>query len=143
MNKRPSWEEYALSIAKTAALRSEDVYRKVGACALNHQNMILAVGYNGLASGKSVTSEFWEDRDKRRKYMIHAEVNCLSLFKKGEAKILAVNLLPCSSCATMIATYGIKHVIYEEEYDRDYAAKDIFEFYNVKLEKITVETIRA
>lgn len=75
--------------------------------------------------------------------MIHAEVNCLSLFKKGEAKILAVNLLPCSSCATMIATYGIKHVIYEEEYDRDYAAKDIFEFYNVKLEKITVETIRA
>lgn len=135
MKKRISWEEYALLLAKTAALRSEDVYKKVGACALNHQNMVLAVGYNGLASGKDVDDEFWKDRDERRKYMIHAEVNCLSLFKKGEAKILAVTMLPCSSCAAMIASYGIKKVIYEEDYKRDDAALEIFKFYKIELKK--------
>lgn len=136
MNNRIRWEEYALLIAKTAALRSEDVYKKVGACALNYENMVLGVGYNGLASGKNVDLNFWDNRDERRKYMIHAEVNCLSFFKRGEAKILAVTLLPCSACATMIASYGIEKIVYGEEYDRDNLAKEIFNFYKIELEKI-------
>lgn len=139
MNDKISWEEYALRIAKTASLRSEDPYRKVGACALNHQNMVLGVGYNGLASGKNVDLKFWENRDERLKYMIHAEVNCLSLFKRGEARILAVTLLPCSYCATMIASNGIKHIVYEEEYQRDDAAKEILKFYGIELQKISLE----
>ena len=102
---RISWEQYALDIAHTASSRSEDHYVKVGACALNSQRMVVSVGYNGLASGKDVAYDFWRNRDHRRKFMIHAEVNCLSLFKKGEAQMLAVTLLPCSSCATMIAGY--------------------------------------
>ncbi len=44
MPKRLSWAEYALKIAETAAERSEDPHRKVGACALNHQNMVAGVG---------------------------------------------------------------------------------------------------
>ena len=104
---RISWEQYALDIAQTASSRSEDHYVKVGACALNSQRMVVSVGYNGLASGKDVAYDFWRNRDHRRKFMIHAEVNCLSLFKKGEAQMLAVTLLPCSSCATMISGYGI------------------------------------
>ncbi len=78
---RISWEEYALDIAETASSRSEDHYVKVGACALNEQRMVVAVGYNGLASGKDVRYDFLRNRDHRRKFMIHAEVNCLSLFK--------------------------------------------------------------
>ena len=49
---KSTWGEYALQIAAVASLRSEDPHRKVGACALNHQNMVVGVGYNGLASGK-------------------------------------------------------------------------------------------
>tara|TARA_R110000824_G_scaffold143557_1_gene311251 strand:+ start:446 stop:856 length:411 start_codon:yes stop_codon:yes gene_type:complete len=129
---RISWEQYALDIAQTASSRSEDRYVKVGACALNSQQMVVAVGYNGLASGKDVSYDFWRNRDHRRKFMIHAEVNCLSLFKKGEAQMLAVTLLPCSACATMIAAYGISKVIYRDVYERDTSALEILDFYNIE-----------
>jgi len=133
---RISWEEYSLDIAKTASKRSQDPYVKVGACALDFNNIILAAGYNGLAANKEVPHLFWSDRDGRRPYMIHAEANCLSMCKRGEVKTIAVTLLPCSSCATLIASYGIKKVVYGEEYDKDKQAKDIFKFYNIQLTKI-------
>ena len=129
---RISWEEYALDIAEAASSRSEDHYVKVGACALNTQHMVVAVGYNGLATGKDVRYDFWRNRDHRSKYMIHAEVNCLSLCKKGEVALLAVTLSPCSHCATMIAAYDIPLVVYRDEYKRD-RAESIFDFYGIAL----------
>jgi dCMP deaminase len=134
---RPCWGAYAINLAKTAASRSEDSYRQVGACALNKEHMVLAVGYNGLASGTDAPPNFWDDRDVRRKFMIHAETNCLSLCKKGEVDLLAITHLPCSSCATMISAYGIPKVVYCDEYERDTIAKEIFNFYNIELIKIS------
>ena len=81
MKTRISWEEYALRIAQVASLRSEDPYKQVGASALDWSNRIIGVAYNGLAPGIDVDETFWEDRNRRRPYMIHAEVNLLSLFK--------------------------------------------------------------
>jgi len=134
---RPDWKEYALRLAFTAAERSEDPYQRVGACALNRDRMVLGLGYNGLASGVSMPyKNFWENRDYRRKYMIHAEANCLSLCKKGEVDILASTLLPCSSCATMIAAYGVESVVYSELYKRDTDALSIFKFYNISVEQV-------
>ena len=136
MTKRLTWDRYALNIAEAASARSEDPYQKVGACALNKERMVVGVGYNGLASGKSADSEVWSDRDHRRKYMIHAEANCLSLFKKNEADLIAVTLLPCSYCATMIAAYGIKKVIYKDIYKNDQSAFEIFSFYRINLVRL-------
>ncbi len=133
--ERIDWYEYAMLLAFAAAKRSEDPYRKVGACALNKDKMVVGMGYNGLASGTNVPAQFWGNRDERRKFMIHAETNCLSLCKKGEVDILAVTLLPCSYCATMIASYGVKEVLYHEEYENDQSAKDIFNFYNIEMLK--------
>lgn len=137
LSKRISWEEYALRIAEVASLRSEDQFVKVGACALDHSNRVIGVSYNGLGSGINVSEQFWEDRDKRRPYMIHAEVNLLSLFKRGECKILACTLLPCSSCASNIIAHGIKQVVYKDEYFRDNQALDIFKFNNVICKQIS------
>ena len=136
-NNRLTWDRYALNLAEAAAQRSEDPYKKVGACALNHDNMVVGVGYNGLASGVSMPyKSFWDNRDYRRKFMIHAESNCLSLCKKGQVRLLAVTLLPCSSCATMIAAYGVQEVYYKETYERDEQAKEIFNWYNIKLVRL-------
>jgi dCMP deaminase len=132
---RLSWEEYALKIAEVTALRSEDPYMKVGACVLNADNRIIGVGYNGLASGKNVTPVFWQDRDERRKYMIHAEANALCSVKRGEAALLACTLLPCCCCATIIASHGIKRVVYKETYKRDTSALEIFDFYEISCEQ--------
>ena len=134
--KRLTCEEYALQLAITASLRSEDPYKQVGACALDYDNRVLGLGYNGLAPGKTVDDSFWDDRDKRRPFMIHAEANCLSLFKAGECKLLAVSLMPCSSCATLIAGYKIPKVVYYEEYEHDQKAIEIFDFYNIECQQI-------
>ena len=133
--KRLSWEEYALKIAEVTALRSEDPYMKVGACVLNKDNMIIGVGYNGLAAGKNVTDVFWHDRDERRKYMIHAEANSLSLVNRGDGVLLACTLLPCGSCATLIAGHGIKKVVYRETYKRDTSSIEIFNFYGINCQQ--------
>lgn len=129
---RLSWEEYALKIAKVASLRSEDPYMKVGACVLNKQNRVVGVGYNGLSSGINVKPEFWKDRDERRKYMIHAEANALAFVKHNDGILLACTLLPCKSCATLIAGHGIKRVVYIETYKRDVSALEIFDFYKIE-----------
>lgn len=135
---RLNWEEYAIKLAETASLRSEDPFKKVGACALSHDNRVLGVAYNGLKSGKNVPLGFWKDRDARRPYMIHAESNLLSLFTRNQCKIIAVTLLPCASCAKLICAWNIEKVIYSEEYDNSDAkyTKDILNFYNVELKKI-------
>jgi dCMP deaminase len=131
MNDRLSWDEYALKIAEVTALRSEDPYMKVGACVLNKDNRVIGVGYNGLASSINAPEGFWDDRDRRRKYMIHAEANALAHVYRGQAELLACTLLPCSSCATLIAAYGIKKVVFKETYHRDTSSFEIFDFYKI------------
>jgi len=138
MMSRISWKQYALKIAEVAAQRSEDPYVKVGACALDNCNRVIGVSYNGLASGIVVNEEFWENRDTRRQYMVHAEVNLLSLFKRGECSLLACTLLPCSSCASMIAAYGIKSVVYKNTYTRDENAINIFKFNNIECTQLDI-----
>jgi len=127
------WQKHAMRIALAAMENSEDIYQKVGACILAPDHSVVAVAYNGLAPGKDAPKGFWDDRDKRRPFMIHAEVNALTRCKKGEGEILACTLLPCSGCAQAIAANGIKEVVYLEVYSRDKQAIEIFEFYGVKL----------
>jgi dCMP deaminase len=138
MNSRIEWDLYALKIAEVAALRSEDPFKKVGACALDYSNRVIGIAYNGLASGINVSKEFWTNRDKRRPYVIHAETNLLSLFKRGDCKLLACTLLPCSCCATAIAAYGIKKVVYNEVYSRDNTAIEIFNFYGIECKQLNL-----
>ena len=137
-NERISWEEYALRIAEVASSRSEDPFVKVGACALDYNNRVIGVAYNGLASGINVSDNFWDDRDKRRPYMIHAEINLMSLFKRGECKLLACTLMPCSCCASAIAAYDIKTVVYRDVYARDEQALEIFRFNGIECKQINV-----
>lgn len=138
--KRCSWEEHALNLAQAASFRSEDVFCRVGACALSYDNRVLGVSYNGLASGKNVSRKFWNNRDKRRPYMIHAEQNLLSLFERGKARLLACTLLPCSDCARLIACWNIPEIVYIHDYNRDNMALEIFKFYNIKIKKLHINS---
>ena len=136
MNKRISFVETAIQTAFLWSKRSEDPYRKVGVCILNKDGRVLSIGYNGLAPKFKINKNFFNDRDNRRKYMIHAEINALSLIRRtDEPYLLASTLLPCSNCATNIVAYGVKSVVYSEDYEKDATAKEIFKFYNVKLIK--------
>lgn len=139
-NKRQTWEEYALSLAHCAAQRSEDIYHKVGACALSYSNRVLGLAYNGLTSGKKAPKKFWASRKLRRPFMIHAETNLLSLFKRDECRLVAVTTKPCSYCARLICAWNIPLVIYERDYESDSKeTDDIFKFYGVKTKQIRLK----
>lgn len=131
---RLSWGEYALQLAKTASTRSEDLNFKVGACALRFDKSVAAVGYNGAPRGVNID---WTNRDERRKRVIHAETNCLAYCRPNEIELIAVTLLPCSSCLNLIASYGIKRVIFGEIYQRDDFAFQLAKEYGIVLEQIT------
>jgi len=130
--------EYAMALAEVASLRSEDPYRKVGAAALDYDNRVIATSYNGLAPGFDAPSGFWDDRDRRQKFMLHAEVNLCSLFKRGEAKIVATTTMPCTACMQTLCAYGIQEIYYREVY-HDSDAPEIAKLYGISLEQIKKE----
>jgi len=142
IQNRISWEKHALILAFGASLRSEDPYTRVGACALDYNHNVLGVSYNGLISNFTAPKGFWKDRDKRRQYMIHAETNLLARININQAHIIAVTLLPCSSCAINIAAHKIKKVVYSEKYDYDTKGLDIFKFYNIEVKQIPYREIK-
>ncbi|WP_325100828.1 deoxycytidylate deaminase [Haloferula rosea] len=127
--------EYAMALAHVASLRSEDPYRKVGAAALDFDNRVIGTAYNGLAPGVDAPVGFWDDREGRQKFMLHAEVNLCSLFRRGEAKLVASTTMPCTACMQTLCAYGIKEIYYRDVYQAS-DAPEIAELYGVKLERV-------
>ncbi len=130
MSKRIDWVRYALDLAKVAASRSEDPYVKVGATILRKDHSVASLGYNGVPSGVTID---WSDRDERRKRVIHAEINALRYIKPEEGYIMACCLSPCRHCVQATASYGIKIICYEQEYDKDEFAFELAKEFGVTL----------
>lgn len=133
---RISIPEYAMALAHVASLRSEDPYRKVGAVAFDFDNRVIGTAYNGLAPGFNADHEFWLDRDIRRKFMLHAEVNLCALFTRGTVKLVACTTKPCTSCAQMLAAYGVKEIYYRDDYPES-EADAICRLYGIQLVSLT------
>ena len=125
-----TWDEYGMKLAGVAASKSKDPWIKVGAVILREDNSIASIGYNGFPAG---FTEDWEDREKRRLLVIHAEQNALRYTKPGEGKTLYSTLLPCNDCLKSIAAYGIKRVLYKEIYHQDPSSLLIAENLGIEL----------
>lgn len=133
--ERLSIPRYAMALAHVASLRSEDPYRKVGAAALDFDNRVIGTAYNGLAPGYDPPPDFWTDREARQKFMLHAEVNLCSLFRRGEARLVATTTMPCTACMQTLCAYGIREIYYHEVYHVS-DAPEIAALYGVRLEQI-------
>ena len=128
-----NWDEYAMEIAETASMKSKDPWHKVGAVILREDNSVASVGYNGFPQG---VPEDWQSREKRRLLVIHAEQNALRYIKPGEGKTLYSTLLPCNDCMKTIAAYGIKRVLYRQNYETDKSSLTTAKKLGVKLERL-------
>jgi len=115
---RLNWTEYALALAETAALRSEDPWLKVGAVVLRPDRSVASIGYNGAPSGVQLN---WDDRESRRPYVIHAEANALRYVTPMDTRggLLAVTHRPCMNCLPLISAYGIKEIFYLGEINQE------------------------
>jgi len=128
------WEKYAYRHAVVAAEESKDPYLKVGCCLLRHDNSIASAGYNGFPAGMK---EDWDDRDERRKYVVHAEANAVRYIKPDECWLAATTLLPCNDCLKTLASYGIKKIIYGEVYKNDPSTLELAEKFGIELKSIS------
>lgn len=138
---RISIPRYAMALAHVASMRSEDPFRKVGAAALDFDNRVIATAYNGLAPGFDAPAGFWDDREKRQKFMLHAEINLCSLFRRGEVKLVATTTMPCTACMQTLCAYGVREIYYHEVYHRS-DAPEIARLYGIHLEQVDGLSIR-
>lgn len=111
---RPNWLTYGLDIAETVAARSEDPYVKIGAVVMRDDHSIAGVGYNGPPPGVNID---WDDRDRRRDFIVHAEVNAFRdcLRRDVAGGMVLVTGVSCIPCLAVVASMGIKHVCFRHE----------------------------
>ena len=119
-NKRPSWDEYFLEIAKVVATRSTCDRAHVGAVIAKNK-VILSTGYNGaprgLAHCDDVGHEIVGGHCIRT---IHAEANAIAQAARNGATIegatMYLTISPCYDCFKMMINSGIREVIYKDFY---------------------------
>ena len=133
--KRPTWDEYFLSIAKLVATRSTCLRRQVGAVVVKSKQ-ILATGYNGAPSGLEhcdkigcLRNELKIPSGERHELCraLHAEQNAfLQAARHGisvDGATLYITNQPCSICAKMIINAGITKIIIDGGYPDEFAKK--------------------
>jgi dCMP deaminase len=125
-----NWNQYALKLAEVAALKSKDPWQTVGCCLLRPDNSVASLGYNGFPAGME---EDWSDRDERRKYVVHSEINALRYVKPDECYMAATTLLPCNDCLKSLAAYGIKKIVYKEVYKFDPSTLELAKKFGIEL----------
>ena len=76
------------------------------------------------------------NRENKLLFMVHAEINALSMVKRGEGHLIALTHSPCMSCSQAIIAHGINEVIYLKEYHRCDKYKSIFNEYNIKYKQL-------
>lgn len=75
---------------------------------------IASLGYNGAPPSVEID---WGERDQRRGYVVHAEVNALRWVRPGEVALAASTSLPCATCMLEIVSYGIRRVAFRDHLD--------------------------
>lgn len=116
-----TWDEYFMSVALLAGMRSKDPSSQVGACIVSEDNKILSMGYNGFPKGCSDDEFPWaregESLDVKYPYVVHSELNAILNYRGGslEGAKLYVSLFPCNECAKAIIQSGIKTVVYDDD----------------------------
>lgn len=126
---RIEWDEYFLTMAQVAALRSSCPVRQVGAVFVGDNKAILSIGYNGAPRGTEHCGEECSNRQHGENIevckAVHAEVNAIyNAAFNGIAlhgSTLYCTLSPCMNCAKALIQVGVTKVVYGEKSAYDQA----------------------
>lgn len=155
LGERDDWDQYFMSRAYIASLRSTCGSRRVGAVIVR-DNREIASGYNGYPSGAKhcidggcprfearqkgliVSGEY---NDKYPCEAFHAEENaiyqCLKEGTSTENTMIYCTTFPCRACAKNILGAGITKIYYLEGYPDDYS-KEYLNRYGVEAIKVAL-----
>jgi len=127
--KRPSWDQYFMTITRQVAERSTCLRAKVGAVIVRDRS-ILATGYNGAPAGLphclDVGCLIYESRtpdgdlEQNCYRTIHAEINAITQAARNGVAIrdagIYVTHTPCIHCLKVLINTGVRYVYYEKPY---------------------------
>lgn len=148
-----SWDQYFLTMAYLAAMRSKDQSTHCGSVIVDEMNNVVATGYNSFVRG--INDDVPERQERPGKYMWfeHGERNAIySAAMRGctlKGCKIYVTGIPCADCARAIIQSGIKEVIVDarEEFGKEWDESTkvsyiMFEESGVKFRKIYMDIIR-
>lgn len=152
--RRPTRDEWAMSVALVTARRSTCVRRNVGCAMLNDKGHVLATGYNGVASGlPHCNEEVWDGTRAELPHKcsggdspsgtnldacqaIHAEQNAMLQCRDVYAiHTCYVTCSPCVTCVKLLLNTGCQRIVFVEEYPHN-EARGIWERAGRKWEKL-------
>lgn len=111
-----------MGVALLSAQRSKDQNTQVGACIVDSDRKIVAVGYNGMPIGCNDDKMPWERdgadiSETKYAYVCHAELN--AILNRNSASLngatLYVTLFPCNECAKAIIQSKISRIVYLDD----------------------------
>lgn len=113
MDKRPSFQRWALDLCEHIALRSRDPSTQVGAVIVRPDNTLASVGYNGFPRGVRDDVSRYLNRPTKLGLVVHAEANAIVSAREPVHgyTLYVAPLMPCASCAAIIVQAGITRVV--------------------------------
>lgn len=119
MDRRPTWDQYFMSIAEQTAMRSTCSRLHVGAVVVQDYRVV-GTGYNGAPANIPHCEHF---DDSPCDISVHAEVNALLYAHinegtSGLAKMYCTHM-PCFECSKLILNTPIQIVYFREHYGRN------------------------
>lgn len=145
--ERPSWDEYFIELANTAARRATCNRGRSG-CVIVKDKQVLVTGYVGSPMGLPHCDDvghlfkkmIHEDGCVTNHCVrtVHAEQNAIcQAARRGIAlagATLYCTMTPCRTCAMLIINCGIKRVVCEKKYHAGKESEEMFKQAGVELE---------
>ena len=123
--RRINWDQYFMSIAILASVRSSCNRLNVG-CVLVKNKRVISMGYNGFLPGAKHNSII---KNNHEQATVHAEQNAISdAANRGASinnSIAYVTHYPCINCFKILVSSGVRKIIYLEDYKNDDTIKKI------------------
>ena len=114
-------EDYYMALALLTSGQSKDPSTQVGSCIVDKDNNVVSTGFNHPPKGWDENMFPWGNdtslgqRNTKYPYIIHAEMDALAGHYVEDGTCY-VTLFPCTNCAKLIVSSGIKKVVYLHMY---------------------------
>lgn len=145
---RPPWDEYFMEIARTVAMRSNCLKRKVAAVIVLDKR-IISTGYNGTPRGivncneggcPRCNSFGGSGKNLDECVCSHAEENSITQAAYHGVSVkdstIYTTFSPCMMCTKMIINSGITEVVYNAAYPLGERPLELLEEAKIKIRKI-------
>lgn len=106
------WDTRFINLADYVAQWSRDPSTQVGAVIVRNDKTVASLGFNGFPRGVNDSSDRYNNRPIKYKFVCHAEANAILTAQESlNGCTIYASLHPCNECAKMIIQSGITRVV--------------------------------